>query len=52
MIFLSDRPPHKSQNILIQLGFGRESTPHDNVPGEIYFYTSLTLDHQQPSHLP
>jgi hypothetical protein len=27
-----------AKDILIELGFGRESTPHDNVPGEIYFY--------------
>ncbi len=27
-----------AKDIIVELGFGRQSTPHDNVPGEIYFY--------------
>jgi hypothetical protein len=27
-----------AKDIINDLGFGRQSTPQDNVPGEIYFY--------------
>jgi hypothetical protein len=27
-----------AKDIIIELGFGRQSTPEDDVPGEIYFY--------------
>ncbi len=27
-----------AKDIIIELGFGRHSTPDDNIPGELYFY--------------